>query len=298
MEGYSQIMRVLLANYWLRHYAGSETFTYAIWEELKRRGHSVDVLTCQKGDVSDKMTGVVESAGADYDVAIYSHNLILPFVRGRAKKTISLLHSPTENLEKPTEGADEYVSISEEVQKVNEERGFKSRVVWNGVNLDRFRPIENGQKGKVVLCVGNSQNDRKKLVREACQNLGFDYVGVGLDENSVWHTEKFMQAADVVVTAGRGVYEAMACGKPVICYGAYWADGIVTPENIVELMKCNCSGRNYSFKWDVGDIENAVNFVLGSGFRFSSEDYRKVAVEHFDIRNTVSKILGEDNATI
>lgn len=289
-------MRVLLANYWLRHYAGSETFTYAIWEELKRKGHVVDVLTCQKGGVSERMTGMVDSAGAEYDVTIYSHNPMLPFVRGRAKRTISLLHSPTEELEKPAQGADEYISVSEEVQKVNEERGFKSRVVWNGVNLDRFKPIENGQKGKVVLCVGNSQNDRKKLVREACQNLGFDYVGIGLDEIPVWHTEKFMQDADVVVTAGRGVYEAMACGKPVICYGAYWADGIVTPENIIELMKCNCSGRNRNLKWDIGHIEEAIKFVLADGFRFTPEDYRRVAVEHFDIKNTVGKILGEENA--
>lgn len=292
-------MRILLANYWLRYYGGSETFTYAIWEELKRRDHSVDVLTCATGAVSDKIPDMVNSARSDYDVAIYSHNPMIQFIGGRARKTISLLHSPTEDLERPVGGADEYVSVSEEVQKVNEERGFKSNVVWNGVNLDRFKPVENSQKGKLVLYVANSQfNDRKQMAKEACQNLGVDCVSVGLDENPVWCIEKFMQIADVVITAGRGVYEAMACGKPVICYGRYWADGIVTPENIVELMKCNCSGRNNSFKWDVADIENAVNFVLGGGFRFTAQDYRQIAIEHFDIKNTVAKILGEEDATI
>jgi len=36
-------MRILLANHHLRDLGGSETFTFAIYEELKRRGHEVKV---------------------------------------------------------------------------------------------------------------------------------------------------------------------------------------------------------------------------------------------------------------
>jgi len=51
--------------------------------------------------------------------------------------------------------------------------------------------------------------------------------------------------ADVVVGNGRGILEAMACGKPVVILGEYDEGELVGAENIQDIAYFNFSGRHF-----------------------------------------------------
>lgn len=321
-------MKILLANQHLKHLGGSETFTYAIYEELKRRGHEVEVFTFERGAVSDRMDqkDFAKDLTIGYDLAIVMHNTILKETGIKAKKIICIVNSTFEKLEQPIPGADEYIAISEEVQEHLSKNGFESRVVRNGVDLERFVPLSYVKyeflkvKGdqviptppmctgmsmiktypkelKVVLQISNKPQT-KYIVKQACDRLGLDYIMVGLPQLSVWNVERMIWAADLVVSIGRGGYEAMACGRPVILFDVHGGDGLVKAENVEAMRWSNCSGRWRNQPCNEHTVMNtlleAKNHYFNEGRQTDNihlDEYRRIAKEHFDIKKAVDQLL-------
>jgi glycosyltransferase involved in cell wall biosynthesis len=55
---------------------------------------------------------------------------------------------------------------------------------------------------------------------------------------------RFYNYSDLVIGSGRGILEAMACGKPVVILGENYEAEIVGPDNIEEIAYYNFSGRH------------------------------------------------------
>jgi hypothetical protein len=51
--------------------------------------------------------------------------------------------------------------------------------------------------------------------------------------------------ADLVFTLGRGIVETMMCGRIPIVFDYTGGDGMVTPDKLEEMARCNFSGRRY-----------------------------------------------------
>jgi hypothetical protein len=88
-------------------------------------------------------------------------------------------------------------------------------------------------------------NDRLCL---AFNKRGIAFKTLNKFVNPVWDVEKHINQADMVVSLGRGAYEAMACGRPVLVVDQRRSrplkgDGIILPENIDELLRYNCRGQ-------------------------------------------------------
>ena len=72
-------MKILVTNHWLKKLGGSETFTYTLVAELKKRGYEIDVLTFQQGIVSERIRKdfgikILSTAKSSYDLILANHN--------------------------------------------------------------------------------------------------------------------------------------------------------------------------------------------------------------------------------
>ena len=67
-----------------------------------------------------------------------------------------------------------------------------------------------------------------------------------------------MNSVDLVISLGRGAYEAMACGRPVVVADVRGGDGYLHPDFVWEWRKNNLSGRynkhTVDADWLAGEI--------------------------------------------
>lgn len=282
-------MKILLANNHLFQLGGSETFTYTLAKEFERRGHDVDVFAIEKGGLFTLRLNIVDEPADSYDLILVSHRSCLPRVSRTKGPKIFTSHGVFPELEQPCLGADHYVAISDEVARHLRSKGFDPTVIHNGVDCERFSPRQplRSNLGR-VLCL--SQSDQaKSMVKTACAALGIEFFSA----RGVWEIENLMNDADLVVTLGRGAYEAMACGREVIVFdyrwyiGAPFGDGIVTIEKYSKMLECNFSGRSYKQEFTVEDLANEFtkyNPMMG-------EFNRSTALKCFDVRHQADSYL-------
>lgn len=235
-------MKILLATYSLERRAGTETWTMTMFDCLSK-SHDVDVFV-----LPGQRNNLIPAAGSDqkkhYDLAIINHNVCLEALRGwDISRRIFTSHGVIPSLEKPRPGADAYVAVSEEVQAALSQQGFDSVIIRNPIDTEYFSPAPVNQSLRRILWM-NNREPTMDLIIPASEGYEFRIQtgwADGVRENIQW--------ADMVVTSGRGAYEAMSCGKNVCIVNWCGCDGMVNHESILELRKFNCSGRRYKQWW-------------------------------------------------
>jgi galactitol-specific phosphotransferase system IIB component len=237
--------KILIGTNHLDRLGGSETFTYTLAKELEKY-HDVDVFTMTDECVFDDLN-VVKKPKKKYDYIIVSHNTTLRELSDVNGRKIFISHGVYPKIEQPMEGADKYIAISEEVKENMKEKGYECEVVHNGIDCNRFypqKPIRNKLKKVLSMCQGQEASN---MVKKACEEMGIEFEAI---ERNVHNVEDYINDADLVVSLGRGVMEAMSCGREVFIFDkrAYideppFGDGLVNYNNWQELIKHNFSGR-------------------------------------------------------
>ena len=287
-------MRILVTNHWLRKLGGSETFTYTMVEELVRLGHEVDVYTNEPGMVSDRMKQdfkIKIQGKGDYDLILASHNSTIPINKNKSF-IIQTCHGIYPKLEQPAPGVNAYVAISFEVQEHLKQLKCNSTVIWNGINLDRFRvknPILSTQPRILSLAHSDTANN---IIKEACRLSGSQYMEVNKYKKQIWKIEDLINDSDLVVSLGRGAYEAMACGRNVLVFDARkympsCGDGLMIAGYVRAAMRNNCTGRRFNISFNSETLANEIMKyapVHGSYLRWFAEN-------NLDIRSQVQKYL-------
>jgi len=270
-------MRIILTNYSLEKLAGSETWTMTMYEYLLQ-SHEVDIYVSRRG--CNKLLPNARKAHpkTHYDLALINHNSCLRETIGLdIDKRVFTSHGVVPVLEQPIQGADAYVSVSEEVQGNLRQKGFDSKVIRNPINTDYFTPSPVHCRLSNILFLNNQANPLR-MVTEACEGYQLRVLSghnPEVKENISW--------ADLVISSGRGCYEAMSCGKNVMIVNRFGCDGMVTWENIFELRKNNCSGRRFNLGWQAGDVRREF------GKYDPERNMRPYILEH----NAVGKIAAE-----
>ena len=240
-------MNVLLTNNDLRGLAGSETWCITMYNELKKN-HNVDIYTC---GVNKLINGSPYNPRKMYDVAIINHRNCLNNLKNHSniKRKIFTSHGVIPPLEQPIKGADVYVAVSEETRDNVIKKGFLcSKIMRNPIDMARFKSTNpTNETLKNILYISGYGNRPVNLIREACK--GYNLVIAGSNDSRVSNMESYINNADLVISLGRGAYEAMSCDRNVVIFDSInnnknHGDGIVTPDNIIEYRKNNCSGRN------------------------------------------------------
>jgi glycosyltransferase involved in cell wall biosynthesis len=289
-------MKILVTNHWLKKLGGSETFTYALIAALKKAGHDVDLFTNQPGMVSDRITTdlkvYLKRLKDSYDLILASHNTCVRPVIDRGP-VIQTCHGIYPKLEQPSDLANAWVSISQEVKNYLKSLGKKSILILNGIDCDRFKPGKPPEKKiRKVLSLSHSE-ELNNMLASMLANYRVKLITVNKYRNPVWKIESLMQQCDLVISLGRGAYEAMACGCAVLVldYRPYMkavlGDGIITRDNINDLMLNNCSGRRL--------MRNDVGEMLTESFDKYSPDMceynRHFAVNNLNITEKVNQYL-------
>lgn len=294
-------MNILVTVNSLSNFGGSESFTFTMVEELIRRKHKVDVV------VSDNVKGVfyhkIKSMGVrisqtpikkKYDIVLGSHNNVIEKVKHLKCPIIQTSHGKIINLEQPTPVADYYVSISDEVKQYLTQNGYESTIIYNGINLERFKPNKPINKSlKNVLSLSQSFLLNNTL-KSICNRLNVNFRYRDKFENPIFNIEDDINEADLVISLGRGAYEAMACGRPVLVLDdriyvrqGIIGDGIITPDNIENIMKFNCSGRFTNTVYSYQKILNEIK-----KYDYTTGDFlRDFAERELDIKKQVDKYL-------
>lgn len=243
-------MKILLTNNTLQNLAGSETWVKTMFESLESLGHQVGACVASGEDL------LIGKTVENPDLAIINHNSCLNILKNLPCKKIFTSHGVIPDLEQPVEGADIYVSVSEEVQENLKNKGFESVIIRNPIDCEKFkstRPIND--KIKKVLFSSNYQGYAKNVIIQTCQELGIELEIIGGNNRVVNIVDKINEA-DLVIGLGRTAYEAMACERNVIIFDYNGADGMATPETLIEFRKNNCSGRRYRKQFTVEDLKN------------------------------------------
>jgi len=265
----------------------------AIIKELHRREHDVIFFTWKHSNyikafkpyctVVPNTTLPYSNA---YDAIIAMHRPMAP-VAALLKGHKTMICNGPIAIELGIEGYDRYVSVSKEVKEANLKLGFRSDVIFNGIDLGRFLPVKPiREKLRNVLMISNHYPGTVNVVAEACDILKLDFRHIG---STHWklNVEDYINEADLVVSLGRGAYEAMACGRNVIIYDYRGGDGFVTPASVPVFRHCNCSGRVGCFPYFAKQFVNQLllyNPVYGPLLR------KEMAANH-DIRKVVDKLL-------
>ena len=261
--------RILLTNIRMEHFSGTETFTYTLAKELEGRGYKVDVFTFYPGKVSKDLFEITpknkdKRLRMDYDYIFINHNKCLEYLKDVRGIKVLTCHGIFPDLEQPIPGADVYVSISDEVKNHLNELGYNSKIIKNGIDCELFKPTSKINKkltNVASICKGVKANE---IIKEACEKIGVNFKAIRNIENNkiieVKNVEDYINEADLVVSLGRGAYEAMACGRAVIVFDKrdymdkMIGDGIITKDNVNEAVKNNFSGRRYEIEFDVNGL--------------------------------------------
>jgi glycosyltransferase involved in cell wall biosynthesis len=291
-------VRILVTNHWLRKLGGSETFTYTLAGELVRQGHDVDLFTMAAGEVSNRIKkdfGIPTRVRESYDLILANHHTTVDFVFQRGL-TLQTCHGISPRLEKISPNAQIKVAISQEVA----DHISTSNIIWNGIDCDRFidsKKLSTTPKRLLSLVHGDKAN---QIIKAACLKLGIDFIEINKYKTQVWDMPGEINQADIVVSLGRGAYEAMSCGRPVIVFDSRpyqdcFGDGYVNEENIHELMKNNCSGRRYKKKFTVDSlIEEIKKYNIENGqflrnFAFQNLNMKKQVKKYLDLKSEQNK---------
>jgi glycosyltransferase involved in cell wall biosynthesis len=263
-------MKILITNHWLKKLGGSETFTYTLAGALVKAGHKVELFTNVHGLVSNRIANdfnipwVPDPQTRHYDLILANHNTCVKQVARNEAKIIQTCHGTTPKLEQPSTLANEHVSISTEVAEHLTKLGFHSHVIRNGIDCDRFKPTSAiNTRLKTVLSLSHSE-ELNNILKPMFEKHGIKFESLNKFKNPVWNVENYINSADLVITLGRGAYEAMACGRPVLVldkrsrYQSLLGDGLLTPDTIDRSSFNNCSGRAFRRK----DVHTMIDEVF------------------------------------
>jgi len=286
-------MKILISNNHLDTIGGSETFTFALIAEIKRRGHEVEYFTFRRGIVSElieKELNVKYMASNRYDLILANHNSTVAAL-WEFGLIIQTCHGIFPYIEQPSIYADGYVAISEEVQKHLALKEIPSIIIHNGIDLVRFSPkkeVNKNLKRIASFCQSDVANEK---VEAACKILDIEYIRVDKFKDTIWSIEDLINDVDLVVGLGRSAYDAIACGRPVVVfdersYLSNMADGYLTPI-IGSSIKFNCSGRCYQDAYDVQDlVQEFLKYNPKDSF-----ELRKFAETNLDIVKNVDEYM-------
>ena len=283
-------MKILLTNNHLNTFGGTENWVWTVYTKLKEKGHSVDVYALQvdNSEATKRFDKVFASVprGEKYDLVLCNHNSCLIEVLNRvnADKVKFISHGTIPQLEQPLLGADEYVSISEEVKTHLAKLGYKSTLIRNPIDLDRFYPTEPLREVPETLfslCQGQKALDQLRLHFPA---LEVRTIPTSREKRVTLNRDHY-NASDVCVGLGRSAMEGLACGRPVLIYD--WrhymgekCDGMITPKNSDVLITKNYSGRVF------GGLDISLR-----NYSSDSDQYRSIAEKHFDSEKIVEQLI-------
>jgi len=289
-------MKILTSSYGL-DLSGVPTSTITMYQELIKRGHEVTVYSPIGGRLEGEMNTIKDLSAAQTPDVILAQNNVCAISLHETFPGIPLLfysHSIWIEMEQPPPfSADRYLAINETVAKNLQYKGVnpkKISVVRDFVDTQRFEPTKPiHKKLEHVLFISNYKKwNNYKAVSAACEKLGVFLHCVGSPYGRSENIEKDINEADLVISWGRGIIEAMACGRAVLSFDKLMGDGYIDEANYFKARKDNFCG--YLSQRDFNSVDELANELL----KYTPDSAfinRGLALKYHDVEKGVDQIL-------
>ena len=307
------MLSVLIATHHFFDLTGSETFAFTLAKALVLKGCKVSMYSPFIGGViTERARGLGVRVWNDleairneeFNIIHLSHNLIAKEVRLYFQSTpiFFLSHGVIPFLEQPPSedlNISKYLAVSEEVKDNLLKKGIQERDIMmfrNIIDTDRFYPYEAINSGPKKLLVNSRRIDQQTIliIEQACKRLDVEMEMLGNPGNIQENVEEYINRADICISLGRGVLEAMACGRAAIVFDYDGGDGLVTINNIDEIQKYNFSGRRFKRRFGVDTlIEEIQKYDQNMGLT-----NRKIIEDRFSSSRNVDSLIKAYEETI
>jgi ubiquinone/menaquinone biosynthesis C-methylase UbiE len=305
-EGHKKLS-ILLTNHHLLDFTGSEVFTFTVADFLKKNGHDVVVYSKYIDRIRKYFNArnipIVDDLSQlkrrHFDVAHVHHNINALEVRHffPGVPIVFLSHGVLPFLEQPPLvdiHISKFLAVSEEVQnnltaKLGDNHAVD--IYRNIVDTSIFHPysqIRNEPRNALVLSNRIDPTTEQKI-REACRllNIRCKFIGLRFREIDYFHVPHYINRADIVFSLGRGAIEAMLCARIPIIFDYLGGDGLVTPSNFYDIMKCNFSGRARKINFSV---ESLVEEIQKYNSQYGQE-LQRIACSHYGAETQIHKLI-------
>lgn len=267
--------KILIGTYYMNKPQGTQTWVYTLASVLKRMGHDPTVMTFRGGYVGDTLRSQyhmpvkhIEPVEEKFDFTICNHGPVVSHMKQYRKNTgpiVCFIHGIHPAKEQPVEGADYYVAISREVQDYVMGRGFKvSAVVPNFVDTTMFYCYRRPAPEPKTLFYLSWYRRLGGMLKRVCERKRLRFMELPEEPVTMFIADKLCEA-DIVVSLGRGVCEAMAAGRVVFVgdhstvIGSPMGDGLLLPGCGEQSLSYNFNGKGFKMPLTEEFIESELD---------------------------------------
>ena len=285
-------MDVLLMTRDLSELGGTQTWTQTMAKAIQDKGHNVFAWSFRTG-LKMPCPTTTELEKLDYDLIIINHNTVMGYSHFKklTGTRVFTSHGPLHPLERTAGGADHYAGVSEEVVMVQAEQGYMADIIRQPIDLGKFYSDDARWPRQMLITPKRGVALNEAVA--ACESAGIDYDIAHYQINPIDEMWNLLPQYDVVISAGRGILEALACGCQVFSFnGENHSDGWITPENIGKASQCNYSGRATQKNY----VGNQMADLLRDPPPHSRFTLREWVEEHHDASDIADKYLAYADA--
>lgn len=256
-------MKIVVSFHQMIAFGGTETYVLTVAGALERLGHDVLIHTREAGPCAEfaRLHGVrvIEeepALPANCD-AVFAQDAITAYTMARRypqAARIFVAHSTSYPLQNPPQvedGCDAIVVLNDRLQRRMEQLAWHPHVIRlrQPIDLQRFcfraLNLEHRQPPRVLWLNNYGAHTRRHILERACRKVGFELKFVGEMATPTATPEHQIAGAEVVMSLGRGVLEAMALGRAAYVFGVAGVDGWVTADSYPVLESDGFSGRAF-----------------------------------------------------
>lgn len=259
---------ILITNYELINFTGSELNTMTIAKRFKDMGYKVYVLAMYTGEpllsktkdcyneVINLINDEFDFSNIEFDIVWAHHSFLLSWLifekKLKAKKVIVSSLSAKEYFEAIPEYANDLsliIANSQETKMQLEQEGIEDVYLLENYSFRKYfeRNIQVKELKNIAI-ITNHITEELMQAKEILINNKYNVVLYGFQGKRELITDKVLEQYDAIVTIGKTVQYAMSLKIPVYVYDIFGGEGYLTLENIEKNRSRNFSGRGFDKK--------------------------------------------------
>lgn len=307
-------MNVLITNYFIRNYTGSEINALQLCNALKNLGINADVATFffdeplkqifEENDITVKILFNAELELEKYDL-IWAHHIhtINHLIFHHQLESTKIIYSclgPFSPLAVPPYYHNELNSV------LSNSEGNTSVLLAEGVAREKihyfpnYAPQEFFKQYKAspstslhkVGIISNHPPSEIQDFTKLARDSGLQVDIIGAEGQRVYVTPSLLNNFDAIISIGKTVQYCFALKIPVYCYDHFGGPGYITKENLPTSQYYNFSGRGIGRKLSGKELFNDITHSYPSAI--SSLDFLyEYSAEHFMLEKNIEVLLGK-----
>ena len=304
--------KVLLTNFSVTQYSGSELDTITMANYFLKEGYDVTIFTIEYGypllKIINEKIKIVDYDNTDnlenhYDLIWAHHFPLLDYLLFNKKITVDYIHYISLSAYMGYEAFPSYykelncVSIlSKEAKDLAKEEGYdisKIDLFTNYSYENYFKNKKNLSERLERICVVSNHIptellDFSKIAKK--NKIKVDIYGIGYKYKKV--DDKLLSKYDVIISIGKTINYGLSLGIPCYCYDRFGGDGYITKNNIEKSYNYNFSGRYSNIVKTAEEIYNEIINEYDTVIT-QSKELKKFAYDNFCYEKMMERKLLE-----